>query len=209
MNKYPKGFTIVELLVVIVVIGVLAAITIVSFSSTSAQARNASRISAASHAIELMQTVLSYNTSASVIATMNLEDVGYYNACVGKGLVDRNADGKGDCGVYNGTVYAKQSATFDTLVSSVSALPDMAKYPASTATDGDVVYGPFFETLIVDSVARFAMEYGLEGTGQKCSLGPLVYGGSPYTLTKPGGAAANYTSSGSGVTGCIVYVANQ
>lgn len=42
-QKQSKGFTIVELLIVIVVIGILAAITIVSFNGVQQRARNAQR----------------------------------------------------------------------------------------------------------------------------------------------------------------------
>ena len=41
-----KGFTIVELLIVIVVIGILAAITIVAYNGIQTRARDASRVSA-------------------------------------------------------------------------------------------------------------------------------------------------------------------
>lgn len=40
-----KGFTIVELLIVIVIIAVLAAITIVAFSGMQARARDSRRVS--------------------------------------------------------------------------------------------------------------------------------------------------------------------
>jgi len=45
-NNQTRGFTIVELLIVIVVIGILAAVTIVSFNGVSTRARDASRSSA-------------------------------------------------------------------------------------------------------------------------------------------------------------------
>ncbi len=44
-NLRLRGFTIVELLIVVVVIGILAAVTIVAFGSVQAKARDASRIS--------------------------------------------------------------------------------------------------------------------------------------------------------------------
>lgn len=58
MNKsgQTRGFTIVELLIVIVVIGILAAITIVAFSGVQARARDTARVSkieAIADAIEL------------------------------------------------------------------------------------------------------------------------------------------------------------
>jgi len=52
-----KGFTIVELLVVIVVIGILAAITIVSYGGVTAKANQAKADSAAS---DLMSKILIY-----------------------------------------------------------------------------------------------------------------------------------------------------
>lgn len=42
-NTYSKGFTIVELLIVVVVIAILAAITIVAFNGVQARARDARR----------------------------------------------------------------------------------------------------------------------------------------------------------------------
>jgi prepilin-type N-terminal cleavage/methylation domain-containing protein len=51
MRAKQKGFTIVELLIVIVVIGILASITIVAFNGVQQRARNAER----SHELVLVQ----------------------------------------------------------------------------------------------------------------------------------------------------------
>ncbi len=58
-KKHDRGFTIVELLIVIVVIGILAAITIVAFNGTQARGRDAGRIAkikSIAKAIELYNT---------------------------------------------------------------------------------------------------------------------------------------------------------
>lgn len=54
-NK-PKGFTVVELLIVIVVIGILAAIVIVSYNGAQLRARNATRLSDIKVVEELLDT---------------------------------------------------------------------------------------------------------------------------------------------------------
>ena len=53
MNK--KGFTIVELLIVIVVIGILAAITIVSFNGVTARARDTQRVQDAENIVKALE----------------------------------------------------------------------------------------------------------------------------------------------------------
>ena len=63
-----KGFTIVELLIVIVVIGILAAIVIVAFNGVQDNANTTSRKSAAS---TLAKKIEAYNASKSAFPTYN------------------------------------------------------------------------------------------------------------------------------------------
>jgi prepilin-type N-terminal cleavage/methylation domain-containing protein len=77
-----RGFTIVELLVVIVVIGILAAITIVSYSGITARANTQANKSNANSVIQAAQVVyantgafpVTSGTSSTVITNLNASD---------------------------------------------------------------------------------------------------------------------------------------
>jgi prepilin-type N-terminal cleavage/methylation domain-containing protein len=84
-----RGFTIVELLIVIVVIAILAAITAVSYNG----------IVSAAHSTSVVSSVKTYRSAIMQYAAVN----GRYPvvngaACLGKGYSDRNSDGILDCG---------------------------------------------------------------------------------------------------------------
>jgi prepilin-type N-terminal cleavage/methylation domain-containing protein len=64
--RQERGFTIVELLIVIVVIGILAAITIVSFNGVTARANSANSQSAAEAAIKKAEA---YNAETGAYPT--------------------------------------------------------------------------------------------------------------------------------------------
>ena len=83
-----KGFTIVELLIVIVVIGILAAITIVAYNGIQQRARNQARIAAA---VGIVKAIDSYTISTGT-------QVPGIAACLPTGTIDSTGDGLGDCG---------------------------------------------------------------------------------------------------------------
>ena len=79
-----KGFTIVELLVVIVVIGILASITIVSYSGITARANTAANQSNAA-SIQSVLSVLYADTSAyPAWTTDSVTTIGFINAGAAK-----------------------------------------------------------------------------------------------------------------------------
>jgi prepilin-type N-terminal cleavage/methylation domain-containing protein len=69
-SKQSRGFTIVELLVVIVVIGILAAITIVSYTGITAKANTSANKQNASSVLSVAQIVYA-NTGAFPVASAN------------------------------------------------------------------------------------------------------------------------------------------
>ncbi|MFZ2125294.1 MAG: prepilin-type N-terminal cleavage/methylation domain-containing protein [Candidatus Saccharimonadales bacterium] len=81
-NTKARGFTIVELLVVIVVIGILAAITIVSYSGITARANTQANKSNANSVIQAAQVVYANTgaypvtdaSAATVLSHLNASD---------------------------------------------------------------------------------------------------------------------------------------
>ncbi|HJP81214.1 MAG TPA: type II secretion system protein [Candidatus Saccharimonadales bacterium] len=214
MKRYStrSGFTIVELLIVIVVIAILASLTVVGFNNAQRTARNGARLAAGSAAIEAVKVVLTKKTPTEVQAAMG-QNPGddWWRACIGTG--HPSVGGKNACGYYGSTVYVWEVDTFNTLLTSIAGPVDVSRYPATQSTGGDTVTGPYIETAWVDGKSMLAVEYSLEGTGQKCNVNnePLIYrlSDGSNTLTAPSGSAADYTSSGSGITECIVAAATS
>lgn len=75
INSKAKGFTIVELLIVIVVIGILAAITIVSYSGVTNRANTAANQSNANSVLKSAEAVFAennaYPTSPATTASLS------------------------------------------------------------------------------------------------------------------------------------------
>ena len=88
MKTKTRGFTIVELLIVIVVIAILAAISIVAYNGISQRARNNSKISAAS---SIYKTISGYITATG-------QNIPGIPMCLPTGSGDYNSDGVPDCG---------------------------------------------------------------------------------------------------------------
>jgi prepilin-type N-terminal cleavage/methylation domain-containing protein len=85
-NKNSKGFTIVELLIVIVVIGILAAITIVSYNGITNKANTSSELMAADTAVKKSAVYKSlygnYPVKLSTLATLASSDPASTNSGV-------------------------------------------------------------------------------------------------------------------------------
>jgi len=203
-----KGFTIVELLIVIVVIGILSTITIVAYNGFTERARNAARVTAAKQALESTQALLVSKSPSEVQGELNYSG-GWYRACFGTGYKNIGGSEEGDCADYEGSPYVSESADFNALLKTYSSLPDMQAVPPVSSTDGDRVLGPYIDGGEVDGKDMLLLEYSLEGIDQACTLTPLAYyTNDGYSLTPPSGHGTKYTSSGHGVTECMVVVSD-
>lgn len=126
-----RGFTIVELLIVIVVIGVLASIVIVAFTGIQARAEKAKIVAAASQAVKLLSSYQVINGSYPSTATY----------CLGSGYTDRTSDGNADCRWNSGNV--NPSASFNTTLATVGTITaPITQTPVMSGTAG--VIGMYF-----------------------------------------------------------------
>jgi len=157
MRKSVRGFTIVELIIVIVVIGILAAITVISYNGVQKRALNSARLTE----VEAWQKqlLLYYANNGTGV------DVTPGNYCLGYGFPS------GKCRNYTttGTNTYNQSdnaALMAELKSSSGSLPTGNRQPVGS------YIGPFVN--IWSGNTGFSLFTFLDGDASSC-LSPMVY----------------------------------
>lgn len=105
-----KGFTIVELLIVIVVIGILAAITIVAYNGIQARAENTKTVNSVSAYARAIHSYATINNAYPTNAYPCLGPAGTKCANI--------TDSVGAC---NGAGAASYSASFDTTIRTIAS----------------------------------------------------------------------------------------
>lgn len=173
VKQKQKGFTIIELLIVIVVIGILATLVLNAFSDAQRNARNAQRISAA---VAYRKAIVYYSQNNNVYPNL-IDPNGNLSPCLGRNYPDYNGDGLGDCGAVDTLSIRSENSTLMNELEKVSALPAM-KDSIVVASNGDRQVGMslhYSSTRYINGVDyRTALNYWLEGTDQKCRLMPLL-----------------------------------
>lgn len=121
-----KGFTIVELLIVIVVIAILAAISVVAYNGIQTRSTNTKQQQAALGFYKLLQLYKAQNGQYPFT-------VGETHFCLGRNYVDTTGDGIPDCGDGGNTQVSPAKMT---LLETMGTLPqpNIERYSSS---DGD------------------------------------------------------------------------
>lgn len=143
-----KGFTIVELLIVIVLIGILTAIIMISYTGVETHANNAATTSALDQAVG---SILLYHADTN--KWPNADNLNY---CLTK---------DNTCTMYNGTAITNDNTGLIANLASYGGLPDKVK-------GGDTYYGLsyiYFSAYTLDNVPTpFMIIFWLQGTNQDC-----------------------------------------
>ncbi len=189
-----RGFTIVELLIVIVVIGILAAITIVAYNGIQQRARNAQTISAAHNYLTAFQGYLVQNGGYPPVASMA-------QYCLGQDPVY--------CTI--ATASWGRSATLESALQTIiTQLPVPSDGPGTASTnDPNMGYMPPrtpTDVPTLDGVNSGFFVYILEGD-TPCAAGTAVSGTWPnFSSTPPTGGRTYYQN---GVSACWIPLPNS
>lgn len=154
MNK-RKGFTIVELLIVIVVIGILAAITIVAFNGIQVRAENTKNISAVNQTTKLLKLYKEINGDYPTHSGSM--------ACIGTGyendICSQNADGTSAVSVV---------PAFNASLATAGTLPQPST-KVLTRDNGRIVAGASWR------YPERMIRYYLNGASTPCAAGGTGY----------------------------------
>lgn len=176
-----RGFTIVEILIVIVVIAILAAITIVAYNGIQQRANNASIVAAAKNSLSVIDAYIAANDAYPLTGS----------ACI-----------TSTSGCVVNTVAISANATFDTRLTTLGTLP--RSIPMTGGNQTGVLYS-YNSGRTYNGVAQpVILFYWLYGTSQPCGLSDVVTSWTAGVPSSTGYTVANDSSTGK--TLCYIHI---
>lgn len=213
MKRPPRGFTLVELLIVIAVIAVLATIGIIAYNNIQRNARNAGRIATASQLRTVVLGVMAKTDITPALAPIASSPGELRrSACLSRDLPDSNSDGNGDCvvGQSGSPVIVSEKPAFNALFESIASVPSANSFPPVTTPDDDNIRAPFIYQGQINNTGpdQTFLEYHLEGGDQDCRMSPLVRYAWQYDYFSDlqGKKNSGYYPTNSNATLCIVHL---
>ena len=185
--KSSKGFTIVELLIVIVIIGILAAISIVTYNGVQQRARNTAIISAVNQTMNSIQAYIAqeddYPMTDRASGCITTESKCVLNTSVVRGV--------------NSTLNANLSKIASPVLS----------VPISGVGSG-IIYNYDSSRIYNDESRPAILAYWLHGKNQKCGVNDVMDGWGDGTTGRAATSSTGYTrgSSPEGRTMCFVSI---
>ena len=170
-----RGFTIVELLIVIVVIAILAAISIVAYNGIQDRARNSATIQAAQQVQKLANSYV-INTG-QVLTTAS-------NVCLTQENICASDSGATPTGTNNSGLMAT--------LQPYGSLPNSVPYPAGIRTSNGV------NRMVNDKLNPLFLIFWIKGTNANCGMS-VVSGSASAWYT----SATGYSGSSGGWTQCV------
>ena len=200
-----KGFTIVELLIVIVVIAILATVTVVAFNGVQQRARNTNRIATAKNFVSMINQYVVMNGRMPGNAAFAGEP------CLGRDVNNR-CKGVDPVDVTNGN-HSTPDPQLDSDLRTISNIPVVTSQPIKTTNSyyikayvGPILSGDTSRYVDGKQVS-VAVTYWLEGEDRNCGLPVFKYvdysnSRNNYTMNNPEG----YTQTGWSFTSCVTAV---